>query len=199
MPGFGPFDTFSDALLKACPMILEKPHATAGRPSNPNFPLRWQLSREYCAWLYYTPDQKYELSMLAANAVQDEPHRRRCRLPPLVDDPRYPPDSLGYVFVLHNHPFEDTLSEPDIRFIVSMGSRHGWVVKTNTGEVPLAIVAFFSNSNDFERPTCDGFFQYVPVNGELLRWTTTGEGPWRRELLGTITWLNETTYRIDRK
>ena len=31
MPGFGPFDSYSDALIAACPRILSKPHATAGR------------------------------------------------------------------------------------------------------------------------------------------------------------------------
>lgn len=199
MPGFGPFPSFSAALIAACPMILEKPQATAGRPSDPNFRLRWQLSREYCAWLYYTPDHQYELSMLTASAVQDDPHKRKCRLPPVVDDQRYPQGSLGYVFVLHNHPFADILSEPDIRFIVSMGALHGWAVETKTGKVPLATVAFFSNSNDFEHPTCDGFFEYIPVTGELLKWTVDSQGEWRKELTGTVTWTDESTYRIDRK
>ncbi len=41
-------------------------------------------------------------------------------------------ESLGYVFVLHNHPYENILSDFDIRFIVSMAAEHGVVVKTHT-------------------------------------------------------------------
>jgi len=33
MPGFGPFPNYSDALMAACPLILGKSHALAGRPS----------------------------------------------------------------------------------------------------------------------------------------------------------------------
>jgi hypothetical protein len=199
MPGFGPFNSFSDALLAACPLILEKPHATAGRPSAPDFQLRWQLSKEYCAWLYYTPARQYEMSMLATNVVQDDARKRSCALPPAVDDPRYPPDSLGYVFVLHNHPFEDAVSEQDIRFIVSMATIHGLEVKTETGSVPLSIIAYFSDSGDVSKPRCGGFFQYIPGTGEVLKWTTTGRGEWRRRQTATVTWTSETSYRIDSK
>lgn len=76
MPGFGPFSNFSDALLAACPLILGKPHAMAGRPTDENFRLRWKLSQEYCAWLYYTPDDKYEMSMLVAETMQPDPYLR---------------------------------------------------------------------------------------------------------------------------
>ncbi|HYO57887.1 hypothetical protein [Archangium sp.] len=55
MPGFGSFDTYSDALLAACPLILNQPNAVAGKPSDPNFRLYWPKSREYCAWIYRTP------------------------------------------------------------------------------------------------------------------------------------------------
>ncbi|MFP2932071.1 hypothetical protein ACLESO_44285 [Pyxidicoccus sp. 3LG] len=199
MPDFGPFSSFSDALMAACPLILEKPHATAGSPSAQDFRLRWQLSKEYCAWLYYTPAHQYEMSMLATDAVQGDSRKRSCALPPVVDDRRYPPDSLGYLFVLHNHPFEDTISDPDIRYIVSMAAIHGLEVKTRTGSVPLSIVAFFSGSNDVERPTCGGFFQYVPKTGDVLKWTTTHPGRWQRRQTATVTWTSETSYRIDRK
>lgn len=199
MPGFGPFSSFSDALIAACPLILEKPHATAGFPSAQDFQLRWRLSKEYCAWLYYTPAHQYEMSMLATNVVQDDARKRSCALPAIVDDPRYPSDSLGYVFVLHNHPFEDTISENDIRFVVSMATLHGLEFKTETGSVPLSIVAFFSDSGDVERPRCGGFFQYIPKTGEVLKWTTSGPGRWHKRQSATVTWTSETRYRIDRK
>jgi hypothetical protein len=198
MPAFGPFDTFSDALQAACPLLLSKPHATAGRPTDENFRLRWALSQEYCAWLYYTPDHKYEMSMLATGAIQDDARKRTCGLPTVVDDPRYPPESLGYVFVLHNHPYENVLSDFDIRFIVAMAAEHGVVVETSTGVIPISIVAFYSRSRDLENPTCDGFFQYIPGTGELLRWTHS-QGSWSHELMGRVVWLDATTYRIDKR
>lgn len=196
MPDFGSFDTASDALQAACPLLLSKPHATAGRPSEENFRLRWALSQEYCAWLYYTPEHKYEMSMLAAGTIQNDPSKRTCGLPPVIDDRRYPPDSLGYVFVLHTHPYENVLSDFDIRFIVDMAAEHGVVVKTRTGAIPISIVAFFSRSSDLENPSCDGFFQYIPGTGELLRWTHS-QGAWVHELTGRITWIAADTYRID--
>ena len=52
MPGFGPFPTYSDAVLAACPLILSLPNAVTVQPSNPNFKLYWKLSTEYCAWIY---------------------------------------------------------------------------------------------------------------------------------------------------
>jgi hypothetical protein len=113
MPGVGPFNKFSDALMAACPVILSKPHATSGRPTDENFKLRWTLSQEYCAWIYYTPD--------------------------------------------HN-----------------------------------------SKSADLENPTCDGFFQYIPGTGELLRWANTG-GTWAHEITGKVVWTDATTYHIDRQ
>ncbi|WP_223764003.1 hypothetical protein NR800_09565 [Corallococcus interemptor] len=198
MPGFGPFDSFSDALQAACPLILGKPQATAGRPAGQNFQLRWRLSREYCAWLYYTPDRKYEMSMLAAGALHDDPQKRTCSLPSSVDDVRYAPNSLGYVFVLHNHPYDNVLSDRDIRFIVDMAIEHGVTVKTYAGEVPLSIVAFFSLSDSLEHPPCDGFFQYIPATGELLRWLRGDDG-WGRQIIGRVEWLDSTRYRIVRE
>lgn len=198
MPSFGPFDSYSDALQAACPLILGKPNATAGKPSGENFQLRWRLSREYCAWLYYTPDRKYEMSMLAAGAVHDDPQKRTCGLPATVDDSRYAPESLGYVFVLHNHPYDNVLSDRDIRFIVAMAVEHGVTVKTHAGEVPLSVVAFFSLSDSLERPPCDGFFQYIPATGELLRWLRSDSG-WGRQVIGRVEWLDSTRYRIVRE
>ncbi|WP_233582917.1 hypothetical protein [Corallococcus sp. CA053C] len=198
MPAFGPFDTFSDALQAACPLILGKPHATAGRATEQNFQLRWRLSREYCAWLYYTPDRKFEMSMLAAGPLHDESRKRTCDLPSTVNDPRYAPGSLGYVFVLHNHPYDNVLSDLDIRFIVAMAAEHGVTVKTQGGLVPLSIVAFFSLSSSLENPPCDGFFQYIPATGELLRWLRD-DNAWGRQVIGRVEWLDDTRYRIVRE
>jgi len=195
MPGIGPFPSYSDALISACSLILGKPHAIAGRTSDPNFGLYWRLSTEYCAWIYYTPDGNYEMSMLAASAVQDDATKRRCNLPTFVDDPRYPADSLGYIFVLHNHPYTDTLTELDIRFIVSMGRIHGFEVQANKQRIPLSIVAFFSND---KQPRCDGFYQYAPLTGQILKWTVNAQGEWNRESTATVTWTDSESYRIEK-
>lgn len=45
MPGFGPFDAYSDALIAACPLILSKPNATAGRLGSQDLSLRWRASQ----------------------------------------------------------------------------------------------------------------------------------------------------------
>src|SRR4051794_3824690 len=89
MVGFGPYDSFSDALIAACPVILSKPHAIVGHIKDPKLALR--LSAEYCAWLYYTPDDKYEMSMLTDQSSPGDvlARRRSCRLPDDVDDRRY--------------------------------------------------------------------------------------------------------------
>jgi hypothetical protein len=137
------------------------------------------------------------MSMLAAAAAQNDPGKHVCDLPPTVNDSRYPPGSLGYVFVLHNHTYENELSDFDIRFIVDMAAHHGVVVKTHTGNVPISIVAFYSNSSDLENPACDGFFQYIPGTGELLKWVNS-RGTWKSESTGKVVWINATTYRIDR-
>lgn len=147
MPGFGSFDTYSDALLAACPLILSKPNATAGRINDQDFQLRWRISSEYCAWLYYTPDHKYEMSLLTDQARPDDLNSRKsCVLPSYVDDRRYPPGSLKYIFALHNHPYESSLSKDDIDTIISKGSLHGFESETKSGKIKLAVIAFFSNS-----------------------------------------------------
>ena len=110
-----------------------------------------------------------------------------------MDDPRYPQSSLKYIFALHNHPFEDNLSKKDIPFIVSMGKLHGFAVETKTTTVQLAVIAFFSRSDDLKSPTCDGFFEYIPTTGEVTKWTPT-RGTWDWERVGSVEWLNDTDY-----
>ena len=197
MPDFGPFQTYSDALLAACPKILSLPHAVASRPSDPNFELRWSLSKEYCAWIYYTPDGLYEMSMLTTRPFQDDPRRKRCDLPSLVQDSRYSDDSLGYVFVVHNHPVGNELSHDDIRFIAGQGSIHGFMVKTHEREVPLGIVAFFART-DMGKAICAGFFIYMPVTGEISKWTADEHGNWKKEPYGKVTWKNASDFDVER-
>ena len=191
----GPFNNPSDAIQAACPFILNLPHATAGKPTGENFLLRWQLSQEYCAWIYYTPEHKYEMSMLTTGKVQDDPKKRSCGLPATVSDSRYPPASLGYLFAVHNHPYESILSDDDIQFIVDMAVKHGLSFTTDKGQIPISIIAFYTQSD--ESPlSCDGFFQYIPGTGELLKWTNS-QDHWGKRIIGRVIWTSATTYRID--
>lgn len=196
LAGFGPFDSASDALIAACPLILSKPHATVSHIPDRELALR--LSSEYCAWLYYTPADKYELSMLTNQSDADDlvTNKRSCKLPSFVDDPRYVPGSLKYIFALHNHPFGSPLSLRDMHKIISLANTHEWVVNTREGRMPIAIIAFYSKATDPSHPTCDGFYQYTPETRELSQWIQT-EGAWRPRKIGTVTWLDETHYRLD--
>lgn len=195
MPNFGPFESYSDALIAACPLILGKPHAVAGRPSDPNFELYLQLSTEYCAWLYYTPAGKFEMTMLTASAAQADPSRRQCQLPSWVDDPRYPSDSLGYVFVLHTHAYMKRIMDLDVSAIVELGRAHGFNVRVNGRDIPLSIIAFYSNSTH-DNPTCDGFFQYIPLTEEILQWTRDPHGGWTRRQVAAVKWTSPIKFTI---
>ena len=189
MPDFGPFDSFSDALLAACPLILSKPNATAGRVGDQDFRLRWRISSEYCAWLYYTPEHKYEMSMLTDQHKLDVLYgKKSCVLPSYVEDSRYPPGNLKYIFALHNHPYGSALSVDDIRFIVSEGARHGFENTTKDGDLRLSIIAFFSSR--LTPPSCDGFHQYVPGTHQILKWTRASDR-WRCEQTGLVDWKDD--------
>ncbi|NOK36392.1 hypothetical protein HMI49_24605 [Corallococcus exercitus] len=74
LKNFGPFDVAADALSAACPLILSKPNASvvALQEAQPEVALR--MATEYCAWLYATPDGRYEMSMLSVGFI---PSRRR--------------------------------------------------------------------------------------------------------------------------
>ncbi len=198
MPGFGPFESSSDALLAACSLILSKPRATAGRRDEQGFGVRWRVSTEYCAWLYYTPDEQYEMSLLVESTDPlplHEGEERGCRMPPFVEDRRYPPESLKYVYILHNHPAPITLSDKDVRALAQAARLHGRFVETRQGRLPISIVAFFSNS--YEPPSCDGFFEYNQGDNALVKWTPELKGEWRREKMGTLTWTSAATYRFE--
>lgn len=179
MPGFGPFDSFADALIAACPLILSQPRATAGRRGEQGFDVRWRVSAEYCAWMYYTPDDKYEMSMLVESVDPlplSENEERTCRLPTFVDDRRYPPHSLKYVYLLHNHPSPITLSATDVRAIANVAKVHGEFVETKEGRIPVSVIAFFANSYSPTSPACDGFFEYSMTSADLFKWSPEERG-----------------------
>jgi hypothetical protein len=185
----GPFNSYSDALLAACRKILTKPNATAGRPDQQDFSTRWRVATEYCAWVYYTPDHKYVVSKLTDQANVDPANRyKSCLLPSSVDDSRYPPGSIKYIYALHNHPLGSTLSPSDIDLIVSMGDLHGFETNTKNGVVRLSLVAFFSEK--IVEPTCDGFHQYIPLTGQILTWTRT-PSRWDCRQTGLVTWRKD--------
>lgn len=197
MTDFGPFDDYADALSEACSLILSKPNASVTHIKDRELALR--VSSEYCAWMYYTPDGKYRMSMLTDQSEADDLQRRRrtCKLPPFVDDPRFSPWDIKYVFALHNHPFGSPISRADMQEIINLAKVHEWVVETKDGRIPIAIVAFFSDSSSSQgAPACDGFYQYVPETRALLRFSRVN-GEWLRKKLGKVTWLSSTTYRLD--
>ncbi len=200
LKNFGPFDSFSNALKAACPLILSKPNATVLHLLEKDPRLALRASTEYCAWLYYTPEHKYELSMLTdMEEPGDDLHgAASCVLPPNVEDPRFPPSSIKYIFILHNHPFAGEISERDVYLAAAMADAHKVVVETLDRKVPLAVIAFFSNSKDSENPTCDGFYQYIPVTGELLKWVNLG-GDWKSNKIGTVTWHSAEKFTIRRE
>ncbi|HYO58830.1 hypothetical protein [Archangium sp.] len=200
LKNFGPFDSFSDALKAACPLILSKPNASVVHLQERDPELALRVSTEYCAWLYYTPEHKYELSMLTDVPLPGSALHgaASCLLPPNVDDPRYPPSSIKYIFLLHNHPFAGELSEVDINFTVAMANAHELVVEAGSRTISLSVVAFFSNSKDSQNPTCDGFYQYAPATRELLQWINT-KGDWQKNKVGTVHWVSQTRFKIIRE
>ncbi|MBU8895610.1 hypothetical protein DRW03_19960 [Corallococcus sp. H22C18031201] len=198
MKNFGPFNSYADALNAACPLILSKPNATVVHLQDSSPDVARRAATEYCAWLYYTPSELYEMSMLADQSGPGDfvSGMRSCSLPPFVDDPRYSAEQLKHIFALHNHPFGTRLSANDLRFIESMAEVHDWEVMTRNGKVRLSIIAFFSKSQDPAAPTCDGFYQYVPATREMMLWTRQN-GQWKLDVHGIVTWINERTYRLE--
>ncbi len=199
MKNFGPFDSYTDALLAACPLLLSKPHATVGHLRDSNPELAHRTATEYCAWLYYTPEHKYEMSMLSDRPKPDDlvTGKKSCLLPTFVDDSRYAPGELKYIFALHNHPFGTPLSSIDYHFIEEMANHHDWEVETTKGRIRLSIIAFFSHSKSPGAPTCDGFYQYIPATREVMMWVQT-QGRWKKTKHESLRWLDDRTYRFER-
>ena len=203
MPRLGPFESRWDALLAACPRVLSQRGATAGRKDAMGFDVYWRVSTEYCAWVYYTPDHKYEMSMLVESSKTippDDQGERRCEMPAFVDDPRYPQHSLKYVYIVHNHAvFPTEISEIDIAAVVRAARIHGAFVETKEGRVPIGIVAFFSNTYNPTAPTCDGFLEYsLGRRNEVVKWARDEQGQWHQARAGTVTWLDDARFRLER-
>jgi hypothetical protein len=198
MPRFGPYATVEDAVFAACPLIMGQPHASIPVPkTDQNFKMYWRMSREYCAWLYAPEGKQVEMSLFAVSAVQDEPEKRKCKLPAYVDDPRYPGDSIAYLVILHNHPFEDSLSAKDLWFLVQMAQFHGFTPSLNGQKVSISIVAFFGEERD-GKTLCGGFYQYFPArNSELIKVTIDENGQWKETLMGHVRWNSEVDYVIE--
>jgi hypothetical protein len=199
---FGPFDSRWDALNAACPLILSMPGGNAGRQDSMGFDVRWRVSREYCSWLYYTPDQKYEMSMLVEGPepLPYEQNKRSCQLPMHVEDKRYAQESLKYVYFLHGHPeFPTSLSGRDLAAIVLIKKYHAGYIETKEGRVSVGFIAFFAENYDPVHAACDGFFEYSFGNNEVLKWTHDEQGHWHKEEIGTVIWNSETGPRIEPK
>jgi len=194
---FGPYDDFSDALEAACPLILSKPNASVGHLQGGDRQLALRVSTEYCAWLYYTPEHKYELSMLTDTPVPGSSFRgeTRCLLPPDVDDARYPPSSIKYIFILHNHPFATGISSGDIRFAAAMTNAHALLADVGNRKIPLSVIAFFANTEREASSRCGGFYQYIPATRELLKWVHA-QGDWNGVRLGRVEWTSDTRFDV---
>jgi hypothetical protein len=179
------FNSYQNALLTACQKIVSKPWATAGRREAQGFDTRWRVGTEYCAWIYYTPDGKYVLSKLTDQTiVTPQDQSKHCLIPTYVDDQRFPADSIKYIFVMHNHLYDDVLSDKDLSLILEQGRIHGFEAATKDGRIQLSAIAFFSN--EVENPKCEGFYQYLPLTSQILKWTRTTR--WECEQSHTVDW-----------
>lgn len=185
-PMLGPFDFYQDALIAACNKIVKKPHATAGRKDHPQFDVRWRVSTEYCAWMYYMPDGKYRVSKLTDQTDLDPSLRaRKCKLPSWVEDSSYPLNGVQYIFALHNHLYDDRISDDDIGYIVLEAGKHSVSAETKDGKLWISIVAFLAN--DFEKPSCDGFYLYTPAYNQIEKWTNV-QGRWICARTHIVSW-----------
>jgi hypothetical protein len=197
LKSLGSFASFSDALNAACPLILSKPNATVFHLLDKDPKLALRLSTEYCAWIYYTPADRYELSMLTdmADPGAKLAGKASCLLPPNVDDPRYAPSSIKYIFLVHNHSFSGELSDEDIFLAVAMANAHELVTEARATKIPISVVAFYSKSKDAANPSCDGFFQYIPATNEVITWARVN-GTWRDFKTGKVVWSNPPHFTI---
>lgn len=192
-PLMGPFNSFAGALIAACRKIIRKPNAVIPHPSTQDFDTYWRTSSEYCAWIYYTPANHYELSKLTDQSkVDPSGNKKTCLLPPTVRDPRYSPDSIKYICALHNHLFDDALSPDDLKFILKEGARRGespyfgYYPQTQEGGRLLSTVAFFSTNA--QSPACDGFYQYFPLTGVIVKVTDADTPQPKCEQFGLVKW-----------
>jgi hypothetical protein len=53
------------------------------------------------------------------------------------------------------------------------------------GQARLAAVAFYRQAGG-NNEGCDGFFQYIPLTGELQEWTLDSNSHWKMKSLGRV-------------
>jgi hypothetical protein len=135
------------------------------------------------------------MSMLATEFAQSDPNAQHCPYISRVDDPRYPSESLKYVYMIHSHAYDRNLSDDDISSIVALGRKHGFAPTTPNGAVRIGVVAFFSNGA-YDQPTCDGFFEYIPLAGMIWKWTGRGD-EWSMDPYKKVIWTSPTTFRLE--
>jgi hypothetical protein len=197
MPKAGPYKTYVEALFDACPRLLSLPNAVGGRQDGPHTVMGRQegfyfkryvdVTTEYCAWVYYTPQGMYEMSWVGTDEEQSDSKLRHCNLPRYVHDPRYRDEEIMYVFAIHGHPAPSELTEGDVAYIIKAGEEHGKAFYNKDGQIHLGIIAFYSKGEG-KKVSCDGFFQYTPFTGELQKWSRDESGEWRTEKMGKITY-----------
>lgn len=191
----GPFPTYFDAMVHACPRLMSLPGAFKRKVSLKRFgDLYVQYARddstEYCAWIYYTPEGTYEISLIATPEEQGGGNSRQCTLPRRVIDPRYahksayPDARIKYAIAIHSHPSPRIFSQEDIIYIVEM-ERYLRETLHDNGEFRLGIVAFFSRE-DRDEPSCDGFFFYNTSARTIQMWTAGEDGGWQSQIVATV-------------
>ena len=105
---------------------------------------------------------------------------------------------MGSEMCIRDSPYAATLSDNDIADIVAKGLKHGFEVEAKGAKVRLAVIAFFSESSDPRQARCDGFFQYIPLTSQMLKWSNTSDG-WKCQQTGSVRWLSGAEFRVDRK
>ncbi|WP_224362042.1 hypothetical protein [Hyalangium versicolor] len=140
-------------------------------------------STEYCAWIYFTPKGKYEISFIATPEAQNTKGPRFCSLPQFVIDPRYvddevePDKNIKYAIAIHTHPSPTVFTQEDIRYIVETEHRFQRIRHDN-GRFRLGVVAFFSRE-ERDTPACDGFFEYSTAGDTIQIVTRSENGEWQ--------------------
>ncbi|HYH98981.1 MAG TPA: hypothetical protein VD972_23710 [Hyalangium sp.] len=194
----GPFLTYFDALVHACPRLMSLPGASKQKVELKrlgDFYVQYSRddSTEYCAWIYYTPKSEYEISLIATPEIQREGDRRFCSLPRriidtrFVDEPGYPDKRIKYAIAIHSHPSPRIFTQEDIIYLVETEQYIQETLHDN-GQIRLGMAAFFSRE-DRDEPSCDGFFQYSTSARTIQMWTMTKNGDWQSRDAATVDYL----------
>jgi len=191
----GPFLTYFDALVHACPRLMSLPGASRHKVElkqlgNVYVQYSRDDSTEYCAWIYSTPNSEYEVSLIATPEVQREGEQRFCSLPRrvidtrFVDEPDYPDRHIKYAIAIHSHPSPRIFTQEDIIYLVEM-ERYLQETLHDNGQIRLAMAAFYSRE-DRDKPACDGFFQYRTSARTIQMWTLNEKGDWQTRDAATV-------------